>query len=86
MKIIANICIGNSVHLKKEYKSKLIPVAGMRINDSVWDEPREILSVTIDPENEYYSLEVKDETAASSTRRAELTKNYESCGWEISSR
>ena len=84
MKIITNICIGSSVHLKKEYKSKLIPVAGMKIEDSAWDEPREILSVTINPENNYYSIEVKGDVAISTKRSNELTKNYESYGWEIS--
>jgi hypothetical protein len=68
-------------HVGKMYETALVPMVGMKIIDSVWEEAREIKSVIIDPDNGSYLLNVGDDTCMDKAECEQRKLVYHSRGW-----
>lgn len=68
-------------HVGKMYVTGLVPMVGMKIIDSVWEEAREIKSVIIDPENGYYLLNIGDDTCKDKAECDQRKQVYHAHGW-----
>lgn len=65
----------------KIYKSDLVPMVGMELEDGAWKDSRPIKSVTINPEEGYYYVFVGDDTGKTLDHCEQLKKMYHSHGW-----
>ncbi len=69
------------VHVGKMYETGLVPMVGMKLYDSVWEEAREIKSVVIDPDNGNYLLNVGDDSCTDKAECEQRKLVYHSRGW-----
>ena len=69
------------VHVGKMYKTGLVPMVGMKLFDSVWNDAREIQSVIIDPDNGFYILNIGDDTCMDLEDSEQRKEMYHSHGW-----
>jgi hypothetical protein len=86
MKIIVDLNIlcnasGNTYRVGKEYKTDLIPMVGMQLEDSAWKTPRLISHITISPTEGYYYLCVGEDTRDNEEQCETLKQMYRSHGW-----
>lgn len=65
----------------KEYKSGLVPMVGMKFEDSAWKQPRSIQTVLINPTGGYYHLYVGDHTGKNEDQCEQLKQMYYAHGW-----
>ena len=69
--------------VQKEFKTNLVPMAGMEIEDSAWKNPREIKRVTITPEEGYYYIWVGEDEADTRDRAYRQIQMYKSHDWQV---
>ena len=89
MKIIAHLSIisdkhGNShvyADTSKTYECGLVPIKGMDFEDVAWSEPKEIVHVTLNPDEEYYFIYLGEERYADNDACVKRLATYKSHGW-----
>lgn len=69
--------------VRRELETNLIPIAGMDIEDSAWKNPREIKRVTMNPEEEYYSLWVGEDETPDRKQAYDQIQMYKFHGWQV---
>lgn len=69
------------VHVGKVYETELVPMIGMKLIDLVWKEARDIQSVIIDLDKNYYLLNIGDDTCKDKIECEQLKQIYHSHGW-----
>jgi hypothetical protein len=67
--------------LHKEYDTELIPMVGMEIEDSAWNQSRAIRSVTINPDEDYYYVYAGDDIGQDEIQCEQLEQTYQGHGW-----
>jgi hypothetical protein len=67
----------------KEYSTELIPMVGMYIEDPVWEEPKKITGVTINPKESYYHIYVGEDVRSDEEMCKELENIYYAHGWDL---
>jgi hypothetical protein len=68
--------------VRRSYDINLIPVSGMEFEDSAWKDSRKILTVTLNPEDEYYHASVEEDRLDGKENCEQHVNMYKSHGWE----
>jgi len=86
MKAVFNVAItkpeGGIRFARKETEIDFVPVAGMEVEDSVWDRPVEVVSVCYGIESKELFIDLKKHTAKNLQDQKSLLKMYRDHGWE----
>jgi len=67
----------------KQFESSLVPSIGMELEDSIWDKPKKIKKININPGHNSYALFVEDEFATKGELQ-KITEKYKNNGWTVS--
>ena len=93
MKLIVTLPFGSDAQsshvlgtVAKEWECDATPVPGMELQDPVWDEPREIKSVILNPDAQHYHIYVGLEKCRDGEHFQQLVDMYESHGWRSTAR
>lgn len=68
--------------LRREISCDLVPSVGMEIEEEVWEKPKKIKKVNINPAKNYYMIFVEDEFVTKKTVEKVL-ENYKKSGWKL---
>jgi succinyl-CoA synthetase beta subunit len=67
--------------VRKTFNTDLVPMVGMDIEDSAWEDPREIKRVSMNPTEGYYFLYVGDDRGQNEEDCKQLAEMYRAHGW-----
>jgi hypothetical protein len=73
---------GGIKFVKKETEINFVPVAGMQVEDSVWDNPVNVVSVCYGIESDDLFITLEKHEAKNSQDQESLLKMYRDHGWE----
>jgi hypothetical protein len=67
--------------VRKEFETDLVPMVGMKFEDSEWKDSRDIRAVAINPAEGYYLLYVGEDARADKDQCEQLKRVYHAAGW-----